>query len=110
MPLAEDEPMVQHPPAERPESLADHVRPWRLGRGLDDPKAVGLEHLIEGRGELGVPVTDQEPHLRATRRRCRRRIAAEVTENTADQRRRGTSRDSTANQIRSAGSYRGRGT
>ena len=36
------------------------VRLWCLGRDLDHLDAVGGEDGIEGGGELGVPVTDQE--------------------------------------------------
>jgi hypothetical protein len=35
-------------------------RAWRPHRRLDDPHADGGEYRVEGRGELGVPVTDQE--------------------------------------------------
>jgi hypothetical protein len=37
----------------------DRVRPWCLWWGLDDPEAVGSEDLVEGRDELGVPITGQ---------------------------------------------------
>jgi hypothetical protein len=33
---------------------------WGTGRDLDDVDAFGGEHGIEGGGELGVPVADQE--------------------------------------------------
>jgi hypothetical protein len=36
------------------------VCPWSLGRDLDDVEAFGGEDGIEGGGELGVPVADQE--------------------------------------------------
>jgi hypothetical protein len=44
-------------------AFGDRVRPWRPYRRLDDPGADGGEHRIEGGGEFGVPIADQEPHL-----------------------------------------------
>ena len=62
MPLVEDQHPVEHLTAERSDNpLTDRIRPWSVRRGFDDPEAVGSEDLVEGRGELGVPVTDQEP-------------------------------------------------
>jgi hypothetical protein len=62
MPAAEDQNPVQafgpdraYPPARRMRSLAEP------DRGLDDVYAFGAEDLIEGAGELGVPVPDHEP-------------------------------------------------
>jgi hypothetical protein len=40
--------------------FGDSVRPRRLDRCFDDPHADGGEYGVEGRGELGVPVADQE--------------------------------------------------
>ena len=40
--------------------LRDRIRPGRLDRRLDDPHASSGERRVEGRGELGVPVPDQE--------------------------------------------------
>ena len=42
------------------ESLGDGVRPWRPDRGLDDPDALCGEDGVEGSGELGVSVPDEE--------------------------------------------------
>jgi hypothetical protein len=38
----------------------DRVHAGRLGRGEHDPDALGAEHFVEHRRELGVAVTDQE--------------------------------------------------
>src|SRR6266581_553631 len=38
----------------------DRVHAWRLWGGEHDPDALGAEHFVEHRGELGVAVTDQE--------------------------------------------------
>jgi hypothetical protein len=38
----------------------DRVHAWRPGSGEHDPDALGAEHVVEHRGELGVAVTDQE--------------------------------------------------
>jgi hypothetical protein len=40
--------------------FGDSVRPRSLDRCFDDPHADGGEYGVEGRGELGVPVADQE--------------------------------------------------
>jgi hypothetical protein len=61
MPLAEDQHVVQALPAKRAhEPLRRGVRSWRPDRRLDHPRAVPGEDLVECRGELGVPVADQE--------------------------------------------------
>jgi hypothetical protein len=68
--LTQDEPQVplagdQHPVqalaagAGNP-PLRDRVRPRRLDRSLDDPHAGRGEDRVEGRGELGVAVPEQE--------------------------------------------------
>ena len=68
--LTQDQPQVplagdQHPVqalaagAGNP-ALRDRVRPRRLDRGLDDPHAGRGEDRIEGRGELGIAVPEQE--------------------------------------------------
>jgi len=41
----------------------DRVRSGCLDWCLDDPDALGLEYGIEGTGELGIPVADQELEL-----------------------------------------------
>ena len=41
----------------------DRVRSGCLDRCLDDLDALGLEDGIEGAGELGIPVAEQEPEL-----------------------------------------------
>ena len=43
------------------EALCDRVRPRCPDRGADDPDAGAGEDGVEGGGELGVPVADQEP-------------------------------------------------
>jgi len=43
------------------EALSERVCPGRSNRGLDDPDALGAEDLVEAKGELRVPVLDQEP-------------------------------------------------
>ena len=45
------------------ESFGDRVRPWRAHRRLDDLDVDGGEHGVEGGGELGVAVADQEPKV-----------------------------------------------
>jgi hypothetical protein len=47
------------------EPLRDRVRPRRPRRSLDHVDACGGEHSVEGPGELGVPVADQEPGCRS---------------------------------------------
>jgi hypothetical protein len=42
------------------EPLGDRVRPRRPDRSLDDPDSICGEDGVEGRGELGVSVTDEE--------------------------------------------------
>jgi hypothetical protein len=60
--LAEDQRMVQALAAKRPhEPLREGVRPWRPDRRPEHPRAVPGEDAVECRGELTVPVTDQEP-------------------------------------------------
>jgi hypothetical protein len=44
-------------------ALRDDVRPWRPHGGADDADVGGGEDRVEGGGELGVPVADQEPEL-----------------------------------------------
>jgi hypothetical protein len=51
------------------EALGDRVRAWRPDRRLDDSDVDGGEDGVEGRGELGVPVSDEEPEAAAGRRR-----------------------------------------
>jgi hypothetical protein len=60
--LAEDQHMVKALAAKRPdESLRERVRPRRPDRRPDHPCAIPGEDAVERRGELAVPVTDQEP-------------------------------------------------
>src|SRR5215470_17881783 len=68
--LTQDQPQVplagdQHPvqaltPGAGNPPFRDRVRTRRLNRCLDDPHANSGEHRVERRGELGVPVPDQE--------------------------------------------------
>ena len=56
---SEDEALVQTLSADRAdETLGEGVRPGRLNRSLDDPNALGAEHLVESGGELRVSVAD----------------------------------------------------
>ena len=41
-------------------SFGECVRPWSVRRRFNDPYAFAVEHLIEGVGELGVSVADEE--------------------------------------------------
>ena len=59
---AEDQHVVQALAAQcSHESLGECVRPRRPDRCLDHPRAVAGEDVVEGGGELAVPVADQEP-------------------------------------------------
>jgi hypothetical protein len=62
MPFAEDQHMIQALPAKRAhEPLGRCVRTRRPDRRLDDSHGIPGEDIVEGRGELAVPVADQEP-------------------------------------------------
>ena len=57
-----DQEVVEAFPAQgADEALGDGVRPRCADRGSDDPDAGAGEDGVEGGGELGVPVADQEP-------------------------------------------------
>ena len=59
-----DQQVVEAFPAQCPdEAFRDRVRPGRSDRGADDPNVGTGEDRVEGRGELAVPVTDQEAEL-----------------------------------------------
>jgi hypothetical protein len=68
--FAQDQPQVpfagdQHPvqalaPCTGDPAFGGRVRTRRWDRGLDDPHADAGEHCVERRGELGIPVPDQE--------------------------------------------------
>jgi hypothetical protein len=45
------------------EALRIRVRTRRAHRGADDLDADRGEYLVEAGGELGVPVTDEEPEV-----------------------------------------------
>jgi hypothetical protein len=61
MPLAEDQQVIQAlAPQRAHKPLGKSIRTRRLNRRPDYPRAVPGEDLIKGRGELAVPVTDQE--------------------------------------------------
>ena len=45
------------------EALGDRVRPRRLDWGADDGNVGAGEHGVEGGGELGIAVADQESEL-----------------------------------------------
>jgi len=58
--LVEDQDPVQDlPPQGSDEPFADRVRPRRLGRALDDVRAVGGEDGVEAGVELAVAI----PHV-----------------------------------------------
>ena len=60
--LVDDQDAVEQFAADRSdEALGDRVRPRRPHRRLDDPDIDRGEHGIEGGGELGVAVADEEP-------------------------------------------------
>ena len=42
-------------------ALGVRVRLRSPDRGLDDPHVLGANHLVEGTGELRVPISDHEP-------------------------------------------------
>jgi hypothetical protein len=42
-------------------ALGERVGVRRLNRGLDDLDAVSGQDVVEGAGELGIPVTKEEP-------------------------------------------------
>jgi hypothetical protein len=44
-------------------ALRDRVRPESLRWRLDDADSVSVEDVVEGSGELGVAIADQEPEL-----------------------------------------------
>lgn len=61
MPPAEDEHAIKALASESADdALADGVRPRCADRGLDDPDGLGGEDGVEGSGELGVAIPDQE--------------------------------------------------
>ena len=60
--LVDDQEAVEEFAADRSdEAFGDRVRPWCPHRRLDDLDVDGGEDGVEGRGELGVPVADEEP-------------------------------------------------
>ena len=57
-------PLVEALAAQRADpALGDRVGPRRPDRRSDDADAGAAEYRVEGGGESGVPVTDQEPEL-----------------------------------------------
>jgi hypothetical protein len=44
-------------------ALRDRVRPGSLRRRLEDADSVCVEDVVDGSGELGVAIADQEPEL-----------------------------------------------
>ncbi len=64
MPSPEDQHPVQaFGPRGADPPLAESVRIRGADRRSDHPHALGGEHLVEGRGELRVPVVEKEPHV-----------------------------------------------
>ena len=60
--LVDDQDAVEEFAADRAdEAFRDRVRPWCSHRRLDDPDVDGGEDGVEGGGELGVAVADEEP-------------------------------------------------
>jgi hypothetical protein len=57
-----EQPPIQTLLPHRPHpALGERVGIRRLNRGLDDLDAVSGEDVVEGAGELGIPVTKEEP-------------------------------------------------
>ena len=57
-----DQPPIQTLLPHRPHpALGERVGVRRLNRGLDDLDAVSGKDVVEGAGELGIPVTKEEP-------------------------------------------------
>jgi hypothetical protein len=65
MPTAQDERPVKELSSHRSNpSLSEGVGLWGSDRGEDHLRPFGLEHLIEGTGELLIPVADEVAHRR----------------------------------------------
>ena len=76
MAAAQDEEPVQALPADGADKpLADRVRSGRPDGRLDDPDPIGCEDGAEGRGELGVAISNEELGWRCPFRQ----VEAEVT-------------------------------
>jgi hypothetical protein len=61
VPLAEDQQVIETFAAKRAhEPFCECVRPRGPDRRLDHPRPVPREDLVKGRGELAIPVADQE--------------------------------------------------
>ena len=62
MAWSDDQEVVEAFPAQSAdEAFRDRVRPRCADRRPNDPHVSADEDCVEGRGELAVPVTDQEP-------------------------------------------------
>jgi hypothetical protein len=60
-PTQDERPVQALPPDSPHPALGEGVRPRGLERSEDGGDALGGEDRIEALGELGVPITDQEP-------------------------------------------------
>ena len=60
------------------EAFGDGVGPWCSYRRLDDLNIGGGEDRVEGGGELGVAITDQEPELLAGFVEVHRQVAGQL--------------------------------
>ena len=59
--FVDDQEAVEEFAADCPDkALGDRIRPWCAHRRLDDPDVDGGEDRVEGGGELGVAVADEE--------------------------------------------------
>jgi hypothetical protein len=64
---SEDEHPVQHLPPNGPDpSLRVGIRPWRPHRSAQHLDPFSGKHCIERRGELRIPIADQEPEAADT--------------------------------------------
>jgi hypothetical protein len=62
VPLVDDQKAVDEFPADSADkAFRDRIRSRRAHRRLDDPDVDGGEDRVEGSGELGIAVADQEP-------------------------------------------------
>jgi hypothetical protein len=58
--------------------LREGVRPWALRRRRDDLDVVAGEDGVEGGGELGIAITDEEPETPGPLAQVRQQITGEL--------------------------------
>jgi hypothetical protein len=79
--LVEDQEAVEEFTADCPDkALGDRIRPWCPNRRLDDPDVDGGEDRVEGGGELGVAVADEEPEAAVGVVEVHEQVAGELGE------------------------------